>query len=109
MDGDDATIAALDAFGLGVMHVSGSALVEVGIGAKAVGVWKALHAKGVMISFDPNVRKELVGNPAYFDLVRAMLAFSGIVLPSEDDAAALFPGRDLDGFAAEQFGKGADG
>jgi len=37
-----------------------------------------------------------------------MLAFSGIVLPGEDDAAALFPGCDLDGFAAEQFGKGAD-
>ena len=106
-DGDDATIAALDAFGLDVMHVSGSALGDSAMGAKAVRVCKALHARGVAISFDPNVRKELVGNSAYFQLVREMLAVSAIVLPSEDDAATLFPGQSLDEYAADLFAKGA--
>ena len=106
-EGDDSTIAALYDFGLDVMHVSGSALGDAGMGRKAVRVCKALHAQGVTISFDPNVRKELVGNPAYFDLVREMLEISAIVLPSEDDAATLFPGRSLDDYAAELFARGA--
>lgn len=106
-DADDATIAALDAFGLDVMHVSGSALSEAGMCAKVLRVCKALHANGVTISFDPNVRKELVGDPAYFAAVGTLVDMTGIFLPSEDDAAALFPGRDLDGVAAELFAKGA--
>ena len=106
-DGDDAAIAALDAFGLDVMHVSGSALSDGGMCAKVLRVCKALHAKGTTISFDPNVRKELIGNPAYFAAVREMVDITEIFLPSEDDVAALFPGRDLDSVAAELFAKGA--
>jgi sugar/nucleoside kinase (ribokinase family) len=106
-EGDDAAIAALDAFGLDVMHVSGSALSDEGMCAKVLRVCKALHAKGATISFDPNMRKELVGNPAYFAAVGEMIDMTGIFLPSEDDAAALFPGRDLESVAAELFAKGA--
>jgi len=36
-----------------------------------------------------------------------MLEISAIVLPSEDDAATLFPGRSLDDYAAELFARGA--
>jgi pfkB family carbohydrate kinase len=50
---DEATMAALDAFGVDVMHVSGSALGDPVMGAEAVRVCKALHSKGVTISFDP--------------------------------------------------------
>jgi sugar/nucleoside kinase (ribokinase family) len=104
-EADDATIAAAQAFDLDVMHVSGSALGDAGMAEKVLRVVKALHSKGVAISFDPNVRKELVGNPAYFDAVKAMIGLSAIVLPSEEDAQALFPGRKLDDYAAELFGK----
>jgi sugar/nucleoside kinase (ribokinase family) len=104
-EADEATIAALDGFGLDVMHVSGSALGDAGMAEKVLRVVTALHEKGVAISFDPNVRKELVGNPAYFAAVRTLLDLSAIVLPSEDDAEALFPGRTLDDFAAELFAK----
>jgi sugar/nucleoside kinase (ribokinase family) len=90
-----------------VMHVSGSALGDAGMAEKVLRVVRALHETGVAISFDPNVRKELVGNPAYFAAVRSMLDLSAIVLPSEDDAEALFPGRALDDFAAELFAKQA--
>ena len=94
-DADATTIAALEAFGLDVMHVSGSALGDAGMAAKVLRVCKALHAEGVKISFDPNVRKELIGNPAYFASVREMIGVSSVFLPSEEDAVTLFPGRDL--------------
>lgn len=106
--GGDATIAALVAFDLDVMHVSGSALSNPGMCAKVLRVCKALHGKGVKISFDPNVRKELMGNSAYFDAVRDMLALCAIFLPSEDDAAALFPGEELRHFAPKLLATGMD-
>lgn len=107
-EADDATLAALDAFGLDVMHVSGSALGDADMAAKVLRVCKTLHKKGVKISFDPNVRKELVGNPAYFASVREMIDICSVFLPSDDDAVALFPGRDLAGYAADFFARGAD-
>jgi len=107
-DADEATIAALAAFKLDVMHVSGSALSDAKMGAKVVRVCKALHGQGVRISFDPNVRKELIGNPAYFDAVRDLMAISAIFLPSEDDAATLFPGEAFPRFAERLFAGGAD-
>ena len=107
-DADERTIAALAAFGLDVMHVSGSALGDVGMAAKVLRVCKALHANGVKVSFDPNVRKELIGNPAYFESVRELIAISSVFLPSEEDAVTLFPGRDLPDFASELFARGAD-
>ena len=107
-DADDATIAALAAFNLDILHVSGSALSDAGMAAKVVRLCQALHARGVKISFDPNVRKELIGDPAYFDAVRAILAISAIFLPSEDDAATLFPGETLAQYAPALFASGVD-
>jgi len=107
-EADDATLAALDAFGLDMMHVSGSALADADMAAKVLRACKTLHKKGVKISFDPNVRKELVGNPAYFASVREMLDICSVFLPSDDDAVALFPGRDLASYAADFFARGAD-
>jgi len=107
-DADEATLAELSAFGLDYMHVSGSALGDAGMAAKVLRICKALHAKGVRISFDPNVRKELIGNLAYFDSVREMIGISAVFLPSEEDAVTLFPGRDLSDFASEFFTRGAD-
>ena len=107
-DADEPTLAALEDFSLDFMHVSGSALGDAGMAAKVLRACKTLHAKGVKISFDPNVRKELIGNPAYFDSVREMIGLSNVFLPSEEDAVTLFPGRDLPDFAAELFARGAD-
>jgi sugar/nucleoside kinase (ribokinase family) len=107
-DADDATIAALAEFNLDAMHVSGSALGDAKATAKILRVCKALHTGGVKISFDPNVRKELIGEPAYFDAVRELMAMSAIFLPSEDDAAVLFPGEALSSFAPKLFAGGAE-
>ncbi len=107
-DGDDETIAALNAFNLDVMHVSGSALSDAQMCAKVLRVCKALHSAGVRISFDPNVRKELIGNPAYSGAVRDMIDIAAIFLPSEDDAATLYPGEGLASFAPKLFARSAE-
>ncbi len=106
-DADEATLAALDEFRLDAMHVSGSALGDAGMAGKVLTICRALHRKGVAIAFDPNVRKELVGDPAYFRAVKEMTGIAAIFLPSEEDMAALFPGRGLDDIAAELFAGGA--
>ena len=67
---DDAALAALAAFNLDVMHVSGSALGDAAMREKILRACRALHAQGVKISFDPNIRRELVSDPGYFSAVR---------------------------------------
>ncbi len=107
-EADTATLAALIAFSPDILHVSGSALGDAGMAGKIVKLCRAAHAAGVKVSFDPNVRKELAGDPAYFGAVSEVLALSAIFLPSEFDAETLFPGRKLADFAAELFARGAE-
>ena len=104
---NDATTAALLDFGLDALHVSGSALADADMAQKVLRLATALHGAGVAITFDPNVRKELVGNPAYFRAVEEMMRRAAIFLPSEEDAEALFPGRALEDYASELFASGA--
>jgi sugar/nucleoside kinase (ribokinase family) len=102
------TIEALLAFGIDVMHVSGSALSDPGMREKIVSVCDGLHDRGIRISFDPNLRKELIDAPGYFDAVNHMIDICSIFLPSEDDAAVLFAGESLDSFAPKLFAKGVE-
>jgi sugar/nucleoside kinase (ribokinase family) len=97
--GSEEVIEALKAFGLDYIHVSGAALSNADMCANILRVCRALHGAGVKISFDPNVRKELMGNSAYFGAVQELMELSSIFLPSEDDAAMLFPGKSLLEFA----------
>jgi sugar/nucleoside kinase (ribokinase family) len=98
-DGGDATIDALKAFKLDYMHVSGASLSNADMCASILRVCRALHADGVKISFDPNVRKELMGNASYFSAVNEIMNLCSIFLPSEDDAATLFPQQPFTQFA----------
>jgi sugar/nucleoside kinase (ribokinase family) len=108
LDAGDAAVDRLLSFGTGVIHVSGSALSSEAMGGKIFGLCTALHAKGVRVSFDPNIRKELLGSPSYFATVNALVDMSSFFLPSEDDAEALFPGEPLEVFAASLFAKGTE-
>lgn len=104
----DVNLAALKTFRLDFMHVSGSALGNLDMCARIVAACQALHAEGVRISFDPNVRKELIGNPAYFGAVRDLMSIASIFLPSEEDAATLFPGEEFKTFARRLLDGGMD-
>ncbi|MCS6759053.1 MAG: PfkB family carbohydrate kinase, partial [Candidatus Devosia euplotis] len=52
------TIDALVDFGVTVFHICGSTLDDARMRAAALDICRALYAKGVAISIDPNVRKE---------------------------------------------------
>ncbi len=90
-DGSDVVINALKSFRLDYMHVSGASLSNTDMCASILRVCRALHEEGVKISFDPNVRKELMGNTSYFSAVKEIMNLCSIFLPSEDDSAMLFP------------------
>lgn len=104
----ETTLAGLADFGLDDMHVSGSALGDADMAAKIVSVCQFLHARGVRISFDPNIRKELMGSPAYLQAVRTIIGLCTIFLPSQEDADVLFPGKDLEAFAEALFISGVE-
>ena len=105
---DHTTIEKLMSFGTGVMHVSGSVLASAAMREKVLRVCKAMHGSGTVISFDPNIRKELISDPAYFTTVNELMAICAYFLPSEEDADILFPGENIESYAPKLFAKGAD-
>lgn len=95
----ETAIARFTAFGLNAFHISGSTLGDPKMAAAALQVCRALHEKSVAISFDPNIRKELVADPSYMETVRALLDIATFILPSTEDAEVLFPGEPFEAFA----------
>ncbi len=92
-------VEAFVSFGLDTFHISGSTLGDPKMAAAALEICRALHERGVGISFDPNIRKELVADPSYMETVRALLGIATFVLPSAEDAEVLFPGQPFEAFA----------
>jgi len=107
-EADDVVVKALADFGTKIIHVSGSALADPGIAAKILHICEALLAKGVRISFDPNIRKELLGDPSYMTIVRRLLATCTFFLPSDDDAVTLFGDEPFESYAARLVADGID-
>jgi sugar/nucleoside kinase (ribokinase family) len=105
---DDATVERLLGFALDVIHVSGSALSSPEMAGKILHLCKALHENGVRVSFDPNIRKELLGDPGYFGVVNQLIDICSMFLPSDADAEVLFPGEELETYAARLFAKGVE-
>ncbi len=100
-------VDTLHGFGLAAFHISGSTLGNPSMASAALEICRALHGKGVAISFDPNIRKELLGDASYLDTVRSLLAISTYFLPSVEDADVLFPGEDFATFAPRLHEAGA--
>lgn len=94
-------------FGLDAFHISGSTLGDPRMAVAALAICRALHRHGVAISFDPNIRKELLADPSYMDTVRALLEIATFVLPSVEDAAVLFPDEPFERFAQRFHDAGA--
>jgi sugar/nucleoside kinase (ribokinase family) len=105
---DNKTIEKLVNFGTGIMHVSGSVLASPAMREKVLRVCKTMHSRGVAISFDPNIRKELISDPAYFTTVNELMVICTYFLPSEEDVDMLFPGKSLESYASKLFAKDAD-
>ena len=86
--------------GVTCLHISGSTLGDPGMRNTALALCKSLHAQGVAISIDPNIRTELMRDAGYLLAVRAIIAMATYVLPSDADAAALWPGQAFEAWAA---------
>jgi sugar/nucleoside kinase (ribokinase family) len=69
----------------GHVHVMGSAFAIPGIAAILVEAVAAVKGRGGSVSFDPNIRKELVQGGEGRKLVDDMLAVTDLLLPSGDE------------------------
>jgi sugar/nucleoside kinase (ribokinase family) len=85
-------VAGFIAAGTQVIHVSGSALGDPDMRLAIAGVCEGLHAAGVSISNDPNIRTELMTDAGYLATVRRLIGMAAYVLPSDADAGLLWPG-----------------
>src|SRR3954454_23649006 len=74
-------------------HVMGSSLFNASVTAAVRRGVELAKAAGARVSFDPNVRKELLALPGVEETIAAVLAVSDLVLPREADIAHLFRGR----------------
>ncbi|MXN49373.1 sugar kinase [Shinella kummerowiae] len=69
----------------GHVHVMGSAFAIPGIAEILVEAVGSVKARGGSVSFDPNIRKELVQDGAGRRLIDDMLAVTDLLLPSGDE------------------------
>lgn len=99
--------AGFMAAGIDVLHISGSMLGDTTMRAAAIDLCTRLHAQGVAISIDPNIRTELMTDPGYLDAVHRIMAMAGYVLPSDADASLLFPNQRFDDWSARLLAGGA--
>jgi sugar/nucleoside kinase (ribokinase family) len=104
---DRAAIEAFASFGLDAFHISGSTLGDPKMAAAALEICRALRERSVAISLDPNVRKELLADPSYMEILQDLLGMATFVLPSEEDAAVLFPDENFEAYAPRLLAAGA--
>lgn len=73
------------------LHVSGSSLGDERMAGVILAVAEMLRAHGTRISFDPNVRPELLATRSSRARIDSLLAMASVLFPSEEDLAALYP------------------
>lgn len=95
------------AAGISVLHISGSMLGNPAMRAAAVDICQRLHAQGVAISIDPNIRTELLTDRAYLDAVNLLIGLASYILPSDADADLLYPGQRFEDWSARLLAQGA--
>ena len=71
----------------------GSSLFSARIAAAVRRGVELARAAGAQISFDPNIRKELLALPEVAATIEAVLAVSDLLLPSDADLEYLCPGQ----------------
>lgn len=90
-----------------ILHVSGASLGNSVIRARILELVERARRVG-KISFDPNVRPELLGDQAIGPAIQTILDATDIFLPSEGDLATLFPGASFANVCADMHSKGTE-
>jgi tagatose kinase len=91
--------AAIEA--AGHLHVMGSSLVSPQIIEAVLHALKAIKANGGTVSFDPNIRKEMLTFPGLREALAAVLAQTDLFLPSGSEVL-LFSGRETEEAAVHE-------
>ncbi len=78
--------------GCRVLHIMGSSLFAPEMADVMRRAVALADAAGALVSFDPNVRPELLRRPGNAGLIADLMARADILLPSEADLAFLYPG-----------------
>jgi sugar/nucleoside kinase (ribokinase family) len=73
------------------LHVVGNSMFTAEIRAMTEKAARAIKARGGTVSFDPNLRKEMLAQPGLREAIENVLAFTDLFLPSGDE---LFLGVD---------------
>ncbi len=95
----DAGRALLD--GCGHLHVMGSSLFSAALVAEAEQAVRHVKGRGGTVSFDPNVRKEMLAIPGMREALGAMLRRCDLFLPSGPELTLLTEAASEDGAIAE--------
>jgi tagatose kinase len=71
------------------LHVMGSSLSSPEIIAFNIDAARAIKAKGGTVSFDPNLRKEILDAPGMTEAMQTILSLTDLFLPSGDEISLL--------------------
>lgn len=101
---NDAARVVLDA--ADHLHVMGSSLSSPDFVAANIDAAVAIRARGGTVSFDPNLRKEILSTPGMADAMARILSLTDLFLPSGDEIRLLTEAQDIPGAAAELLRRG---
>lgn len=90
----------------GHLHVMGSSLSSPAAIAFNIATARAIKARGGTVSFDPNLRKEMLGAPGMADAMRDILGLTDLFLPSGAELVLLTAAQDEAGAIAELLAAG---
>lgn len=88
------------------LHVMGSSLSSAEFVALNVDTAEAVKARGGTVSFDPNLRKEILSVPGMRDTMLRILALTDLYLPSGEELTLLTDADDVDGAVQELLSSG---
>lgn len=101
--GDDAASLLADA---AHFHVMGSSLFSAGAISVALAAIETVKRKGGTVSFDPNIRKEMIELPGMREALDQVLALTDIFLPSGEELYIFTKATDEASAAAEMLERG---
>lgn len=83
------------------LHVMGSSLSSPEIITFNIDAARAIKARGGTVSFDPNLRKEILSAPGMAEAMQAILSVTDLYLPSGEEIGLLTQSRDEAAAVAE--------
>ncbi|RVV97739.1 sugar kinase [Mesobaculum littorinae] len=88
------------------MHIMGTALSAPGLARRAGEAIERIKARGGTLSFDPNLRPEMLGAPGLRDALERVLEQTDLFLPSGEEIFLFTKAQDEAGAVAELLARG---